>query len=123
MLLLCRALTSCHALVFNIQVAAVLEYATHNNVEPFLEPVLDLCHAIVQVRERPRGRAMTYVHILPHYRRLLSRLLASKFCLDFGFTPVPKAAVCAYFHANVCVCVCVCVCALLKCHTQETRTL
>lgn len=32
-----------------MQVAAVLEYATHNNVEPFLEPVLELCHAIVQV--------------------------------------------------------------------------
>lgn len=34
----------------SMQVAAVLEYATHNNVEPFLEPVLELCHAIVQVR-------------------------------------------------------------------------
>lgn len=41
------------------QVAAVLEYATHNNVEPFLEPVLDLCHAIVQrdAREVEAGRS------------------------------------------------------------------
>ncbi len=31
-----------------MQVAAVLEYATQNNVEPFLEPVLELCHTIVQ---------------------------------------------------------------------------
>mmetsp|Transcript_37117 Transcript_37117/g.82576 ORF Transcript_37117/g.82576 Transcript_37117/m.82576 type:complete len:1288 (+) Transcript_37117:271-4134(+) len=30
------------------KVAAVLEYATQNNVEPFLEPVLELCHTIVQ---------------------------------------------------------------------------
>ncbi|KAF5825212.1 hypothetical protein DUNSADRAFT_13545, partial [Dunaliella salina] len=40
-------------------VAAVLEYATHNNVEPFLEPVLELCHAIVQrdAREVEAGRS------------------------------------------------------------------
>lgn len=30
------------------QVAAVLDYATQNNVEPFLEPVLELSHTIVQ---------------------------------------------------------------------------
>eukprot|EP00798_Chlamydomonas_sp_ICE-L_P014436 gene14436-20443_t len=30
------------------KVSAVLDYATHNNVEPFLEPVLELCHTIVQ---------------------------------------------------------------------------
>lgn len=29
------------------QVAAVFEYATSNAVEPFLEPVLELCHAII----------------------------------------------------------------------------
>jgi hypothetical protein len=28
-------------------VAAVLEYAAENHVEPFLEPVLELCHTIV----------------------------------------------------------------------------
>uniref|UniRef100_A0A7S3R0S0 Protein kinase domain-containing protein n=2 Tax=Dunaliella TaxID=3044 RepID=A0A7S3R0S0_DUNTE len=41
------------------KVAAVLEYATHNNVEPFLEPVLELCHAIVQrdAREVEAGRS------------------------------------------------------------------
>lgn len=26
----------------------MLEYATQNNVEPFLEPVLELCHTIIQ---------------------------------------------------------------------------
>lgn len=30
------------------KVAAVLEYACHNAVEPFLEPVLELSHTIVQ---------------------------------------------------------------------------
>lgn len=31
-----------------IQVAAVLEYATQNAVEPFLEPVLELANTILQ---------------------------------------------------------------------------
>ncbi|GFH14092.1 predicted protein [Haematococcus lacustris] len=41
------------------KVAAVLEYATQNSVEPFLEPVLELCHAIVQrdAREVEAGRS------------------------------------------------------------------
>lgn len=41
------------------QVAAVLEYATQNSVEPFLEPVLDLCHTIVvrESREVEAGRS------------------------------------------------------------------
>ena len=30
------------------RVAAVVEYAAQNNVEPFLEPVLELSHAIMQ---------------------------------------------------------------------------
>lgn len=41
------------------QVTAVLEYATRNNVEPFLEPVLELCHTIItrDAREVEAGRS------------------------------------------------------------------
>ncbi len=37
----------------------MLEYATQNSVEPFLEPVLELCHAIVvrDARETEAGRS------------------------------------------------------------------
>ena len=44
------------------QVAAVLEYAAQNNVEPFLEPVLELCHVIVQrdAKVGPAGCRVLY---------------------------------------------------------------
>ena len=42
------ACQSCGMTDGHLQVAAVLEYATHNAVEPFLEPVLELASTIMQ---------------------------------------------------------------------------
>ena len=70
----------------------MLEYATQNNVEPFLEPVLDLCHAIVQ--RDIKVRATLHTTALPQYKRLqLARTdctvvaVDSSLCLHHTFHP------------------------------------
>jgi serine/threonine-protein kinase ULK4 len=74
------------------KVAAVLEYATQNNVEPFLEPVLELSHTLVQrdVQELEAGgqqggsltvlfmdQAATFLELCAHADGSVSRAAAA----------------------------------------------
>lgn len=90
------------------KITDVLVYAHQNNVEPFLEPVLELCHAIVSRESKNKEWKMD-----DHRAQLLHTFL-SQFPVFLDL--------CAHPDGPVCVAASVCVLTLVSVYPQDTAT-